>query len=301
MITEKDISVTLHRTIQSPIRIGSLDDLGIDKASFLDYFQPLFENLEDDGYLVRENQINLIKRLFSDEVHKIDEIHQQYFCGKLPLQALAPWTDRLTKEEQELFKLKSTVTRQRSIATFTIEKKHEVIVVERVLADSFIQNVEDIRSWKRVFKQANAEMVENSWFYILLEKTFDIVTSIHPNIQKIKYTAHFMRTITQGTIQGENSPEGVHEDGAQYIISALVVNRKNITGGETQIFEKNGETKDMLFHKELVLGEFAFQADTGEEKTFGNDLWHYVTPIQPVNQAEKGIRDIIGLDIEILR
>ncbi|WCC44702.1 hypothetical protein PJW08_14080 [Tenacibaculum finnmarkense] len=43
-----------------------------------------------------------------------------------------------------------------------------------------------------------------------------------------------------------------------------------------------------------------FKQILGEEKEFGTDLWHYVTPIQPINLAEKGVRDIIGFDIEIV-
>lgn len=109
-----------------------------------------------------------------------------------------------------------------------------------------------------------------------------------------------MRTISQREIKGENSPEGVHEDGAQYIVSALVINRENITGAETQIYEQLGNDRELIFNTILAPSEFAFQADTGEEHTFGNDLWHYVTPIQPIDLSKKGIRDIIGFDIEIV-
>ena len=54
----------------------------------------------------------------------------------------------------------------------------------------------------------------------------------------------------------------------------------------------------MIYHKVLSPGEFVFQADTGEEELFGNDLWHYVTPLSPKEADRPGIRDIIGLDIE---
>jgi len=110
-----------------------------------------------------------------------------------------------------------------------------------------------------------------------------------------------MRTLSHEKIKGENAPEGVHEDGAQYIMSALVVNRQNITGAESQVYEKTSSgLNELIYAKTLQPGEFIFQADTGEEHTFGNDLWHYVTPIEPQDTAELGIRDIIGFDIDIL-
>ncbi len=43
-------------------------------------------------------------------------------------------------------------------------------------------------------------------------------------------------------------------------------------------------------NKVLAPGEFIFQADTGEYYTFGNELWHYVTPIELINTSEYGIR-----------
>lgn len=301
MITEKNISRVINREIKSPICIGSLTDLHINKENFLSYFQPLFQSLENDEYLVKENQITFLKNNFPEDIDSITSIHKPYFEKQLDIQVLAPWTSKLTIEQKKQFSNISTVTRQRNISTFTIEKLENDYKIQRILASSFKQNVNDFRSWKREFKQATKEAVENKLFYELLKKTFELVASKHPEIYKLKITSHFMRTLTKGEVKGENSPEGMHEDGAQYIISALVVNRKNIRGGETQIFEKIGDNKELIFNKELELGEFAFQADTGEEKTFGNDLWHYVTPIQPIEMTEQGVRDIIGFDIEIVK
>ncbi len=109
-----------------------------------------------------------------------------------------------------------------------------------------------------------------------------------------------MRTLSYEKVLGENSPEGVHEDGAPYIISALVINRQHADGGISQVYEQleNGK-KELVFERTLASGEFLFQGDTGEELIYGNDLWHYVTGISPTAGAEVGIRDIIGFDIEL--
>ncbi|MHA7058699.1 2OG-Fe dioxygenase family protein [Aquimarina sp. M1] len=84
-------------------------------------------------------------------------------------------------------------------------------------------------------------------------------------------------------------------------MSALVINRQNIVGAESQIYEKTDATNnELIYNKVLAPGEFIFQADTGEEFTFGNDLWHYVTSIEPEDVSKPGIRDIIGFDMDIL-
>ncbi|MCD8401578.1 2OG-Fe dioxygenase family protein [Tenacibaculum finnmarkense] len=305
MITEKEISEQLKRTVKAPIRIGSLTDLAINKADFIASFKPFFDtDLMDDVYLVKNNQMAFLKSIFIEDIASLEKIHQAYFEGKLSKSVLNPWIDKLSKNQKKEFLILSKITRQRNISSFTVEKSSEKqrdnLGVKRIEAKSFKQDVSDFRVWKRVFKQASKASVENELFKSLLKQVFLLISEIHPTTQKIKVTSHFMRTISDVQIKGENSPEGVHEDGAKYIVSALVINRTNILGGETQVFEAISDKKELIFNTILEAGEFAFQADTGEEKEFGTDLWHYVTPIQPINLAEKGVRDIIGFDIEIV-
>ncbi|MCG8837135.1 2OG-Fe dioxygenase family protein [Tenacibaculum dicentrarchi] len=305
MIIEKDISEQLKRTIKAPIRIGSLTDLSINKADFIASFKPFFDtDLMDDVYLVKNNQMAFLKSVFIEDIVSLEKIHQDYFEGNLSKKVLNPWIDKLSENQKKEFLILSKITRQRNISSFTVEKSSEKqrdnLGVKRIEAKSFKQDVSDFRVWKRVFKQASKASVENELFKSLLKQVFLLISEIHPTTQKIKVTSHFMRTISDIQIKGENSPEGVHEDGAKYIVSALVINRTNILGGETQISEAISEKKQLIFNTILEAGEFAFQADTGEEKEFGTDLWHYVTPIQPINLAEKGVRDIIGFDIEIV-
>jgi len=99
---------------------------------------------------------------------------------------------------------------------------------------------------------------------------------------------HQVRQICYPNVESHNSPEGIHKDGADYIVSALVMNRYNINGGESIVYD---DDKNMLYNTILEKGEGIFQDD--------KRLWHYVTPITTDNNYI-GIRDIIGLDIKIL-
>lgn len=301
MISEKDISKKIGHVIKSPIRVGNLNDLDIDSNAFISYFSPFFEHLKDDDYSVKLKQINFLKKLFTKDVNSINELNKNYFENKTDLSVFLPWLNKLSKEQLTNFKTISTITRQRNIASFLIEIWDDNIFIERIKEDNFTQNVEDFRAWKREFEQASEKAVENSLFYKLIEEITKQVRIIHPNTRKLQFTSHFMRTLAHEKIKGENAPEGIHEDGAEYIVSALVIKRYNIVGASSQIFEKtSNDTKNLIFEKELNPGEFIFQADTGEEYTFGNDLWHYVTPAEPDNINEIGIRDIIGFDIDLL-
>lgn len=301
MITEKDISKTIGRTIKSPIRVGSVSDLRIDQETFLHFFKPFFETLENDYYLVRGKQIAFLKTMFPEDISSIEKHHKAYFEGTVSIEVLQYWMQRLNSKQKQEFDQLSMITRQRMIAAFDIEIWDDTFFIERSIPEGFQQDVDDFRVWKRVFTQAPPRAVENELFDELLKKMAGLIQEIHPEIRKVQITSHFMRTITREKIKGENAPEGIHEDGAQYIMSALVVNRQNIKGAESQIYEKTrSQDKELIYSKVLAPGEFIVQADTGEEFTFGNDLWHYVTPIEPVDIAQPGIRDIIGFDIDIL-
>lgn len=301
MITEKEISIFLNKDVKSPIRIGDLRSLNIDQDSFISYFKPFFNELEDDVYLVKEKQITFLKRAFPGQVNNIEKAHKDYFENKITLEVFYPLIERLSITQKEEFDVLSFVTRKRNISTFEVEIWDNEIFVERIAKVGFKQNVNDFRVWERTFKEATKKAVEHELFYELLKKITILVKEIHPTLRKLQITSHFMRTIAREAIKGENAPEGIHEDGAQYIMSALVINRTNIHGAESQIYEKTSlDHKKLLFKKVLNAGEFAFQADTGEEYTFGNDLWHYVTPIEPLDKDKIGVRDIIGFDIDVL-
>jgi len=170
-----------------------------------------------------------------------------------------------------------------------------------------VQAVEDsdYRSWPRIFQEAPVDHVENELFRQFLEVAFRTMQkarkTIGQKVNKAKIVVHFMSVKSTTDHPGDNSPEGAHEDGADYIISALVVNRLNITGGESQIIEQvaNG-SKELIYSHTLQPGEFIFQADSRDEDIYGTDLWHHVTPfvVDDLSQGY-GWRDIIGFDINV--
>jgi len=118
MITEKDISRAIGRKIHSPIRMGSVSDLGIKTDTFLNVFKPFFEKLEDDVYAVKSKQITFLKEIFENEKDNIEYWHQPYFQAKENSKVLQPWIQRLTPLQKKEFSKISMITRQRNISSF---------------------------------------------------------------------------------------------------------------------------------------------------------------------------------------
>ena len=299
-ITEKTISKIIGRTIKSPILIGNLSSIGIHQQEFLEYFSPLFQGLAWDPYDARRLRVEFLKEIFEGDTEKIHSYFKDYHQGIIGLEAFEPWIKKLSTKQKIVFEQIQS-WRRRSVAKFTIFEKESLIKIERKPVEQFTQKVAegDFRSWPRLFQEAPAQHVEHHLFYELLHAFFLIIKELRPEIHKIHITSHFMSVRATQKMPGDNSPEGAHEDGADFIVSALVINRINISGGESQILEQlaNGN-KEIIFRRSLAPGEFVFQADTGEELIYGNDLWHHVTPFHLLdkNQTEAW-RDIIGFDI----
>ena len=119
----------------------------------------------------------------------------------------------------------------------------------------------------------------------------NLVNMNHP-FKKISVDVHQVRQVCYPNIISHNSAEGIHQDGADYIISACVLNRYNIDGGISSIYDSDIKLLDTILLKE---NDFIFQDD--------KNLYHYVTPIsfhQDDNLDDIGLRDIIGLAIKIL-
>ncbi len=303
-ITQETIAEQIGRPMKSPVLVSNLSNLGIDQAAFLKYFKPLSAELTWDEYDPRRLRIELLKEFFPQDKDELDALFSLYFTGKISEKSLLHWIVKLNPEQHKKYKAIKP-WRRRSISQFLLTNDKNTITVEREKVQQFEQNLDstDFRSLPRVFAEAPKSHVENELFTSFLKAMFEQTQKITAKkLKKIRMVVHFMSVKSTQENPGDNSPEGAHEDGADFIVSALVINRINVTGAETQIIEQfEDKSRETILKYTLQEGEFVFQADTGEEKIYGNDLWHHVTPFY-VDDMEKGEswRDIIGLDILIV-
>jgi hypothetical protein len=181
-------------------------------------------------------------------------------------------------------------TRQRRYANYNIRvSDSNLITINHTGKNTFSQNVSDSRKEKREF-----ELIENPGDNFLIQY-LDLATRLLLNntrVKEISVDVHQVRQICYPKINSHNSAEGIHQDGADYIIPALVLNRFNIRGGVSSVYNNR---KDQIYRTMLGEDEFIFQDD--------RVLYHYVTPIRyhlSDGFEEYGYRDLLGLDITIL-
>jgi hypothetical protein len=152
----------------------------------------------------------------------------------------------------------------------------------------FSQEVDDSRNKIRIFDPIESKFLKEQWLlqFITQMTANSIINHIDGNkIKRAEVSLHQVRQISYPGFDAFNSPEGVHRDGADFIVSAMVMNRLNVSEGKTIIFN---EYRDEIYNTILEKGEGVFQED--------RKLWHYVTGIKSQGNY-LGIRDILGLDI----
>lgn len=298
-ITEKEISQWTDLPVYAPVLCANLNSFGINTAAFVNFYKDCFKQMPWDLYDVKRKQWAAIPEEMKFEK---EALFRTYYINNAA--AFNAFIDHFDLDEALKNEIQAIQPwRRRSVCSFELDLVNDIEIL-RVPTIRFEQQLgsTDIRSLPRVFEETKAALVENDLFFQLLKAVAQYAQKVtpHVNIKKIKMAVHFMSVKAQKDIPGNNAPEGSHEDGADFIISALVVNRQNISGGKSQVIEKMADaTMPVIFEHELQPGEFLFQADTGEEKHYGNDLWHYVTPFYLVDETKEAWRDIIGLDVVV--
>ena len=179
-------------------------------------------------------------------------------------------------------------TRFRRYANFNIDVSNkDLFKFTQNHVYTFSQEVDDFRKKERIFQPIESYIIDDNLFQ-LMTQIIGLTLFFNVSIKKINLSIHQVRLITYPEINADNAPEGIHRDGADYIVSALILNKNNINNGETTIYDK---TKTPLYKTKLELGEFIFQED--------RELWHDISPIS-TSENYLGYRDILGFDLKII-
>ena len=93
---------------------------------------------------------------------------------------------------------------------------------------------------------------------------------------------HQFRIEARAGQAGQPTPEGRHQDGVDYVL-VLLVGRRNIRSGQTTIHATDG----------ALLGSFTLTDPLDAALVDDHRVLHGVTPVQPIDAAEPGFRDVL--------
>ena len=294
--------------IAAPIMLFDTRTFNISHEEFVSTFSMAFDNLPYDMQDVRTAWVKALLEKVQPGENWISQL-KDYFSGKTELSSLQALVDRLDLSElDELRAIRPW--RKRAIATTEIIIGEDgKINFKRLEPDKFVQgDGDDIRSWPREFDQIDHDTYESIAHIKMLCTIFGLVRCSKDNIKGMRITTHLMGVTAWEDQAGDNAPEGPHQDGCDFIVSAGVVRRENIEGGESVVFRApaGASAKDLKPEHEVCRagiepGQFLFQADASAYKIYGDNLWHTVTRFKVADPSKgKGIREIVGFDIEII-
>jgi len=129
---------------------------------------------------------------------------------------------------------------------------------------------------QREFAELEDKLVELEAFKTLVLAFCDSC-KLHPEVE---IGVHQIRTTCSLNSLGNPAPEGIHQDGTDFI-GIFAVGRDNIQGGETHLY--TGKKEKPVFNKILQPGELLLVND--------HEFFHFTTPIKPENSSV-GNRDV---------
>jgi len=155
----------------------------------------------------------------------------------------------------------------------------------------FVQPAAAARAPHRVFAPIAAAL---TYHPDTLRLVAGIAETIHQRCAatRLQLVLHQMLTIARGPGAAEPAPEGLHQDGADYILSALVIRRRGVHGGASRVYR--GSAGPLLLEHTLGEGEGLFQPDAG------SPLWHEVSALHAEDPHGEGQRMILGIDAHVL-
>jgi hypothetical protein len=123
---------------------------------------------------------------------------------------------------------------------------------------------------------------KNALFRQILFAFADVMAVLHPSVDWLVQVFQNRILASHGQL-GHPTPEGVHRDGVDYVLT-LLIERENVAGGESRVFAQDGQTLQAA--KTLTgPGDYIFLND--------RVLKHSVQPIQRLVQAQEGHRDVL--------
>ena len=278
-----------------PLRKFDLHTFAVDAGRFLREFAPSFDELAWDQYDVKLAQVHALRRLFPDERDRLERFLADYYAGATGLEAVRDLLLRAPPEERCAIDA-IRPHRRRSIASFRVAHgPGDAAAVERVPSGAFAQAMgsADARSLDRVFPETPAEITSHPDFRRLLEGLVGLVRTVAAPRRPAHLVFHQVRTVARPGAPGSAAPEGVHQDGADYIVSALVIEREAVLGGESVVYGPDRRTP--YLRTVLEPGQGIFQADGG------SPLWHAVSPVRldPDAGRAEGKRSTFGFDVHL--
>jgi hypothetical protein len=138
----------------------------------------------------------------------------------------------------------------------------------------------------REFATLLPETVHNPFLHALVRATFACLPISDDKLGNTwEVRIHQVRIVTSPGQPGLPAPEGIHQDGTDFL-TLHMVRRQNIQGGESTIYDLDRQP----------IERFTLREPLDSMILEDPRIMHGVTPVQPADGRTMGARDLLGLD-----
>lgn len=190
--------------------------------------------------------------------------------------------DRLVPDTESVDRVGRSMAQQRRRRYALLDVTPGRLPIARV-SPVFTQRVDDFRNTSRRFAAMEPGVRDSRFLRRLVSEAVKRV-SVAPGTCAWTVSVHQVRQIAWAGSPSDNAPEGVHRDGADVIVSAFVVARRNVRGGRSDVYAP--DRKRIILNHTLEPDEGLLHED--------RQLWHDVTRVW---SPSIGHRDLFGLDM----
>ena len=138
----------------------------------------------------------------------------------------------------------------------------------------------------RRFATITESMAESASFRTLTSYARTLFSELAPGVDRWLVEAHQFRIEARVGELGQPTPEGVHRDGVDYVLVALV-RRQNIESGTTTIHDA----------EQRRLGAFTLTDPLDLALLDDTRVWHGVTAVEPRDPSQPAWRDVLVLTL----
>ncbi|MGP2427090.1 2OG-Fe dioxygenase family protein [Yersinia sp. 2538 StPb PI] len=261
-----------------------------------------FKSLAWDTNDIKLSQLKFLARKFYNDKIIIFQEAQRYLDDRCPPPNIQKLILRLSDIDRQFF-YSYKPFRKRSISRFIVKHINNQWEVSNIACPeltNFTQHADypsDLRQLKRQFPPMDPAISHSLILKKLIRSFVEMLCECEhgQKIETVEVTCHQMSLIIDNTMNSVcNSPEGLHQDGCDYIVSALIIDKYNIDGGTSKLYCT--EREEFIKSQTLNCGEGLFHIDRN------STIWHKVTPIKLKDPLIKtGYRNILGFDLNYMQ
>lgn len=136
---------------------------------------------------------------------------------------------------------------------------------------------------ERVYSPFEAATLANPIFAGLLSYSTNHVQALLGE-SDWRIESHQFRILASPEVAGKPTPEGIHQDGVDYVFVAMI-DRQNVMGGISKVYARDGK----------LLSSFKMRRPLDVLHLDDESVYHYVTPVKPLWEDLPAWRDVLVL------